>query len=155
MKVVDTSVFVAQADSRIKPEVVDLGNLPPIQKSPRPNPSPLPKTLIFQQGNPTSPSPSSSEAKQLLATGQPNNQITKTDGIRSALEAKALKPLTLRFPQELWDEIDEVMYYIKRRFKRKLTKNDLITLAVALLLKDFGERDLDSDLYKLLVLKQS
>lgn len=32
MKHVDTSVFVADSQDRIKPEAVDLGSLPPIQK---------------------------------------------------------------------------------------------------------------------------
>ena len=35
MKKVDTSVFVANVENRIKPEEVDLGSLPPIQKPPK------------------------------------------------------------------------------------------------------------------------
>lgn len=39
MKLVDTSVFVAKPQDRIKPEVVDLGSLPPIQKPAKEKPS--------------------------------------------------------------------------------------------------------------------
>ncbi len=147
MKTIDTSVFVASADRRIKPEAVDLGDLPPIQK-----PNPRPAKLIYHQS--PDEQPISSEAKWLPATRQPDNQATNPGYMRSVLESRSLKPLTLRFPPELWEKLDEVLYYIKRRFKRKLTKNEVIMLSVALLLKDFDERDLESELYQLLVVKR-
>jgi len=46
MKRVDTSVFVANAQDRIKPEDVDLGDLPPIERKPPPTPQPK-KELAF------------------------------------------------------------------------------------------------------------
>ncbi len=44
MKTVDTSVFVAKIESRVKPEEVDLGNLPPIEK-PHTHPTKIPTEI--------------------------------------------------------------------------------------------------------------
>ena len=74
-----------------------------------------------------------------------------TNYLLAFLEAKATQKTTLRYPQSLMDEIDEVLYQIKKTHGVVISKNAIFVLSLAYVLADFKRHASHSLLFKELI----
>ena len=139
MRKVDTASYSAKQPRRVKPEKVDLGELPPIEKPKKEKP------LL----------PRATEQKKKRG---PANESVHADMharmhayMHSVLNQRATWSYSFRYPPELLEKLEEVLDQIKERYKTKLPKNQAGVAALAFLLRDFEINGEDSLLYKLLV----
>jgi len=71
--------------------------------------------------------------------------------LQSCIDMKAVSTASFRYPQELLDQLEEVLYDLKKQHKKKVTKNALLITALAYLLWDFEQHGETSVLYQNLI----
>ena len=71
--------------------------------------------------------------------------------VSTFLQAKATNKTTLRYPQSLMSEIDDVIYQIRKTYGVSLSKNEVFILALASILQDFKRNASRSLIYTELV----
>ena len=71
--------------------------------------------------------------------------------IAQALRMKATVHTTFRYPQDLLDSLEEVQYQLRRRYKKKITKNAILVAALAHFLWNFEASGKESGLFKGLI----
>jgi hypothetical protein len=71
--------------------------------------------------------------------------------VRTFLETRATNKTTLRYPESLMSELDEVIYQIKKTYKQTLSKNEIFVLALAYLMFDFKRNATRSLVFKELI----
>ena len=148
-----------------QPDAINTAGLVPFESKP---PSIPPKTIypaasndplresfagkpeIGQTGNPASgqarmtESPTARKPESLLAGNL-------AACVRSALETKAAKKESFRFPEELMDVLEDLPYEIKKTYGKRVTKTAVFVAAFAAYLWEFKHKGQDSLLYKHLI----
>lgn len=76
------------------------------------------------------------------------------DYLTAFLDMKATNKTTLRYPQSLMSELDEVIYQIKKTYGVTLSKNEFFVLALTHMLHDFKTNAAHSLVYKTLIEKK-
>lgn len=126
------------ADSPFFTPVVDV---PPVQSTP-----------IFQAE--AEPEENASKQANKQAMLQASNVASKQASLLAKLQElrhlKASNAATFRFPLEILEKLEEIEFHIRKTYKIKVTKNTIVVTALALLLFEFDDHQLDSSLYKYL-----
>jgi hypothetical protein len=73
------------------------------------------------------------------------------DCVKAALETKAAKKESFRFPEELMDVLEDLPYEIKKVYGKRITKTSVFVAAFTAYLWDFKHKGQESLLYKQLV----
>ncbi len=114
-----------------------------------------PKTeaVVFEK-----PESDSTTARQQAVQTAPQHDSTLSrqhdsthEYIASFLHARAQNKTTLRYPQALMNELDEVIYQCKKTYKVSLSKNEIFVLALGYVMGDFKRHATRSELYKELI----
>ena len=83
----------------------------------------------------------------MLASKQTSLQAS----MQAVLAQKATNAATFRYPAELLEDLEDAVHTIRKRHRRKLTKNEIAVAALLFLLRDFENCDRESVLYQLLI----
>lgn len=114
--------------------------------------SPVQSIPVFQTEAKTEESASLQANKQAIL--QTNKQASKQASLLAKLQElrhlKASNAATFRFPLEILEKLEEIEFHIRKTYKIKVTKNTIVVAALALLLFEFDDHQLDSSLYKYL-----
>lgn len=78
-------------------------------------------------------------------------QVTMHTYIQQYLNEKATQGFTFRYPPQLLEELEDVIYEIRKKHHQKLPKNMIAVLALAFVMKDYVENGEDSILYRALL----
>jgi hypothetical protein len=92
------------------------------------------------------------ESKQasLQASNIASKQATLLAKMREQGQLKATNAATFRFPPDLLEKLAEIEYQLHKSYKMKTTKNMIVVGALALLLLEFEENAMESNLYQFL-----
>jgi hypothetical protein len=107
---------------------------------------------IGQAGNPASrqvplpESPTAGMSESLLARNL-------AACVQMALETKAAKKESFRFPEELMEVLDDLPHEVKKTYGKRITKTAVFVAAFAAYLWEFKHKGKDSLLYKQLIEK--
>jgi hypothetical protein len=71
--------------------------------------------------------------------------------IQTFLETRSTNKTTLRYPPTLMEELDEVIYQIKKTYKQTLSKNEVFVLGLAYVMCDFKRNASRSLVFKELI----
>ena len=78
-------------------------------------------------------------------------QVTMHAYIQQYLNEKATQGFTFRYPPQLLEELEDVIYEVRKKHRQKLPKNTIAVLALAFVMKDYVENGEDSILYRALL----
>jgi hypothetical protein len=107
-------------------------------------------TLVRHEERSTPMFPQQQERqKEILQESKIARNLTQT--VQSALEMKSTTNTSFRYPQELLDRLEEVTFTIRKRYKKRVTKNAILIAALASCLFEFDEEGENSVLFKELV----
>lgn len=135
MRNVDTSIYSAEKPVRIKPEVIDLSGLPPIQK-----PDPLPPAIDVV---PLTPQPTDIEDRSLQTERKP---VRKSERTQFRMENRSVLPIkrkTKRYSFEFYDDQLTRLKRLKNRVEMdggNISLSDIVRQAVDNYLEEQGER---------------
>jgi hypothetical protein len=73
--------------------------------------------------------------------------------IEQCLEEKATQGFTFRYPPQLLEELEDVIYEVRKQHRHKLAKNAIAVLALAYVIKDYLDNGEDSVFYRMLLAK--
>lgn len=137
-----------------QPDDIDIHGLVPLA----PKPSPSPQTPVYS-------APAIEPVRETFAgkpeIGQLDNrtigQARKPESllarnlaecVRAALERKAAKKESFRFPEELMEALEDLPYELKKTYGKRVTKTAIFVAAIAAYLWDFKHNGQGSQLYQ-------
>jgi len=118
--------------------------------------SPVQSIPVFQtEAQPEEDASLQANKQAILQTSkQVSNVASKQASLLAKLQElrhlKASNAATFRFPLEILEKLEEIEFHIRKTYKIKVTKNTIVVAALALLLFEFDDHQLDSSLYKYL-----
>jgi hypothetical protein len=85
--------------------------------------------------------------------GMPESLLARNlaDCVRAALESKAAKKESFRFPDELMGALEDLPYELKKTYGKRVTKTAIFVAAIAAYLWDFKHNGQSSQLYQHLI----
>ena len=86
-----------------------------------------------------------------LASLQASKQTSLQGSMQAMLGEKAINAATFRYPAELLEDLEDTLHVIRKKHRRKLTKNEIAVAALLFLLSDFETYGQESVLYQLLI----
>lgn len=94
-----------------------------------------------------------SDNRAIRQVGKPESLLARNlaECVRAALEAKAAKKESFRFPEELMAVLEDLPYEIKKTYGKRLTKTAVFVAAFATYLWEFKHKGQESLLYKHLI----
>lgn len=82
---------------------------------------------------------------------QTSKHVTMRAYLEKLLTERASHSFTFRYPPDLLEELEDVVYEIKKKHRKRLPKNVVAVLALAYILKDYVENGDESVFYKILI----
>src|SRR5260221_2140389 len=142
MRTIDTSAYSSEKPSRITPDTIDLGNLPPIEKPVRSTqannselPLPVEQAPQTQVERPTSLEGSTVFSKPTLVEQKPESPNSGIENfVASMLNLKNAGKTSFRYPLELLDVLADVERDVRRNRGKKVHMNTIVVVALAYLL---------------------
>jgi hypothetical protein len=128
--------------------------IPPTQETP-----PMPRQKESATVYPASPAESFREnfagLPESPTDGKPESLLARNLAtcVQMALDTKAAKKESFRFPEELMEVLEDLPYEIKKTYGKRITKTAIFVAAFTSYLWEFKHQGQDSLLYKQLIEK--
>ena len=96
-----------------------------------------------------------SKHKKVLARKQTSTQasvhVTMRAYLDKILSERATHGFTFRYPPELLDQLEDLLYAVKKKHKTKLPKNAVAVMSLAYILKDYLENGDESVFHRVFI----
>lgn len=140
-----------------QPDNINTAGVIPLVPKPRSIPSktvyPAAATEPFRESFAGMPESQSSGNRASGQARTPESLLARNlaDCVRAALETKAAKKESFRFPEELMDVLEDLPYEIKKTYGKRITKTAVFVAAFTAYLWEFKQKGQASLLYKHLI----
>jgi hypothetical protein len=144
-----------------KPDNINTTGIIPLEPKPRPIPPRIINSVAskdtFRERFAGKPESQSSDNRSMRQARMPESLLARNlaECVRAALETKAAKKESFRFPEELMDMLEDLPYEIKKTYGKRITKTAVFVAAFTAYLWEFKHKGQSSLFYKHLIESES